>query len=86
MGAAESGRQRRTADAKEQAAGALSNLAINNDDNQVAIVALGGIALLVELTRSGTAVAKEQAAAALCILAFNADNKKAMRRLGYKPS
>jgi len=78
VGAAESGRQRRTADAKEQAAGALSNLAINNDDNQVAIVALGGIALLVELTRSGTAVAKEQAAAALCILAFNADNKVAI--------
>ena len=39
--------------AKEEAAGALANLAVNAV-NSVAILAAGGIAPLVELTRSGT--------------------------------
>ena len=46
------------------AAGVLRNLA-NDDDNQVAIAAAGGIAPLVELARSGTDEQKEYAAGAL---------------------
>ena len=71
--------------AKEEAAGALRNLACN-DDNEVAIAAAGGIVPLVELTRSGTDGAKEEAAGALGNLAGNnADNRAAMERLGYTP-
>ena len=35
--------------AREEAVGALRNLAYNNEENQVAIAAVGGIAPLVEL-------------------------------------
>lgn len=51
-------------DAKEAAAWALSNLALN-DDNEMAIVEAGAIVPLVELVRGGSEGAKEQAAAAL---------------------
>tara|TARA_B110001452_G_scaffold69828_1_gene56403 strand:+ start:1546 stop:1896 length:351 start_codon:yes stop_codon:yes gene_type:complete len=60
-----------TAGAKEQAAWALGDLALNQVAMQVAIAAEGGIAPLVELARSGTAGAKEQAAWALRNLADN---------------
>ena len=39
--------------AREQAAHALQNLAYNNEENQVAIAAAGGIAPLVELDPGG---------------------------------
>ena len=84
-----------TARAEERAAGALRNLVrLNNDDlfyeydigNQKAIAATGGIAPLVELTRTGTARAKEQALEALRVLAkSNAANGAAMLQLGFEP-
>ena len=49
---------------KEKAAGALRNLAMN-DDNQVAIAAAGGIPVLVSLAQDGSVKGKEHAAAAL---------------------
>ena len=67
--------------AKENAAAALWNLALNAD-NQVAIAHAGGIAPLVELTRSGSAVAQLNAAAALWNLALNADNRVAIAQAG----
>ena len=60
-----------TAGAKEQAAWALGDLALNQVAMQVAIAAEGGISPLIELTRSGTSEAKEHAARALANLAFN---------------
>ena len=63
-----------TADAKEQAAGALRSLA--SLGHQVAIGAAGGIAPLVELARSGPANAKEEAECALGILASNDGNHR----------
>ncbi|KAH8080412.1 serine/threonine kinase [Aureococcus anophagefferens] len=68
--------------AKENAAGALRNLAVNAD-NQVAIAKAGAADPLVALLRTGTDGAKENAAAALKILAFqNADNKVAIAKAG----
>ena len=64
------------------AAGALSNLAANNDANKVAIAEAGGIVPLVELTRSGTAAAKGNAAEALATLAVNDDNAAAIAAAG----
>ena len=49
---------------KENAAGALENLAVN-DDNQVAIAAAGGIPVLVSLAQDGSVKGKENAAGAL---------------------
>jgi vacuolar protein 8 len=63
---------------KENAAGALYNLAANAD-NQVAIAKVeGALAALVALLRDGSAVGKETAAGALQNLALNADNKVAI--------
>jgi hypothetical protein len=50
---------------KEDAAGALCNLAMN-DDNSVAIAAAGGVEVLISLARDGTERQKEEAAGALC--------------------
>ena len=66
---------------KEQAAGALANLALNTD-NQAAIARAGGIEPLVALVRSGTDGQKEQAAGALWSLAWNTDNKAAIATAG----
>ena len=60
--------------AKEQAAAALRNLAVNAD-NQVTIAAAGAIEPLVALVRGGSEGANAQAAAALWNLADNADNQ-----------
>ena len=68
---------------KEEAAGALSNLAANiNAGNKVAIARAGGIAPLVALARDGTDGQKEKAAAALWYLALNADNQVAIAKAG----
>merc|ERR1712196_69020 len=61
-----------TPEAQEKAAGALSNLACNVE-NQVRIAAEGGIVALLALLRDGTPEAKEQAAGALCHLADEYD-------------
>ena len=53
-----------TDEQKEEAAGALGNLA-HNADNQVAIARAGGIAPLVAMARGGTDGQKEKAAEAL---------------------
>jgi len=66
---------------KENAAGALRNLAAN-DANKVAIAEAGGIAPLVALARDGTEAQKEEAAAALAVLAVNDANKAAIAREG----
>ena len=50
--------------AKEKAARALANLA-DNDDNEAAIVAAGGIEVFMSLARDGNEAQKERAAAAL---------------------
>eukprot|EP00965_Chrysotila_dentata_P098149 3245371-Pleurochrysis_carterae.AAC.1 len=63
-----------TSVARENAAGALGNLAASGN-SEVSIAAAGGIGPLIELVRSGTSVAKEKAAGALRNLAFNDDNK-----------
>ena len=68
---------------KEQAAGALQNLALNAD-NKVAIAQAGGIAPLVALAKSGTDAQKKYAAAALWNLSANADNKAAIAQAGYQ--
>ena len=62
------------AEGKAKAAGALWNLAVN-DDNQVAIAAAGGILPLVALLSSGDAKGKAKAAEALRNLAVNNDNQ-----------
>uniref|UniRef100_A0A7S3TW48 Vacuolar protein 8 n=1 Tax=Emiliania huxleyi TaxID=2903 RepID=A0A7S3TW48_EMIHU len=78
---------------KEEAAGALWNLAIKrpaasrslssaNDDNEAAIVAAGGIDVLVSLARDGNEAQKERAAGALRILADNDDNEAAIAAAG----
>ena len=67
--------------AKENAAGALSNLSVNAD-NKVAIAKEGGLKPLVALLTSGTPVAKEKAVAALKNLSVNADNKVAIAKEG----
>jgi vacuolar protein 8 len=67
-----------SAGGKAMAAGALWNLAFNNDDNQVAIAAAGGIPVLVSLVRDGEGKGKEYAAGALANLATNDDNKVAI--------
>ena len=72
------------AGARECAAGALANLAYN-EDNRVAIAAAGGIAPLVEVVRSGCAGAKGDAAVALGNLALNDDNRVAIAAAGAIP-
>ena len=68
---------------KEYAAGALGNLAVN-DDNKIAIATKGGLEPLIALVKSGTDAGKEYAAGALRSLALNADNKKQIERAGFK--
>ena len=71
--------------AREQAAGALWNLA-TNEENQVAIAAAGGIAPLVTLVKKGTPGAKpgarEIAAGALWNLSGNDENDAAIVAAG----
>ena len=62
-----------TAEGKTNAAGALENLAIH-DDNRKTIAAKGGIESLIELLKSGTEEGKTQAAEALNNLACNNDD------------
>ncbi|KAH8049706.1 hypothetical protein JL722_11773 [Aureococcus anophagefferens] len=68
--------------AKQNAAGALGNLACENAANKVAIAEAGGIAPLVELLRDGCADAKLWAAGALGNLACNDDNQVAIAEAG----
>ncbi|KAK7249239.1 hypothetical protein SO694_00046264 [Aureococcus anophagefferens] len=75
-----------SAEAKFEAAWALSILARNNAANKVAIAAAGGIAPLVELLRDGSAEAKRQAARALGNLAAdNAANRVLIAEAGGIP-
>ncbi|KAH8082083.1 serine/threonine kinase [Aureococcus anophagefferens] len=68
--------------AKEWAAGALWNLALNAD-NRVAIAKAGAVDPLVDLLRTGTDGAKERAAGALWSWAGqNADNQVAIVKAG----
>merc|ERR1711991_1271333 len=68
---------------KTQAAGALQNLAADNNDNKVRIEREGGIEPLIALLRDGSAEGKTQAARALYDLAYNhADNKVLIARKG----
>jgi len=67
---------------KSNAALALGNLALNDDNIRVAIAAAGAIAPLIELVRSGNAEPKVWAAWALGILAMNADNQVAIAAAG----
>ncbi|KAJ8600639.1 hypothetical protein CTAYLR_006926 [Chrysophaeum taylorii] len=68
-------------DAKEMAAAALWNLAVNNAENKVAIARHGGIPPLVEIAKNGSDAAKATAAVALWNLAANnLDNKVAIAR------
>ena len=70
-----------TAGQKEQAAGALGNLAINAE-NKVLIAQAGAIAPLVTLVQSGTDGQKEQAAGALGNLAINSENQVLIAQAG----
>ena len=70
-----------TAGQKEQAAGALRNLAANAK-HKVLIAQAGAIAPLVTLVQSGTAGQKESAAGALKSLAINAENKVLIAQAG----
>ena len=62
---------------KEHAARALTNLAVNAD-NQVAIAAAGAIPPLVALLREGSAEGRAKAAGALGVLALDDDNQWAI--------
>jgi vacuolar protein 8 len=70
-----------TPDAKEHAAGAVWDLA-NNEDNKVTLMELGSAPKLLKLLDEGTPGAKEQAAGAVGDLAVNEDNKVALMKLG----
>ena len=70
-----------SADAKEQAAAALANLAVN-DANKAAIVEAGGIAPLIELVRSGSAERQGERGGALWNLTVNDANKVAIAEAG----
>ena len=74
---------------KKNAAAALWNLAVN-DDNEIAIAKAGGIPPLVALIRDGNDAQKHFAAGALRILAENDDNRiaiaKAKREAGVYDS
>jgi hypothetical protein len=71
-----------SARAREQAAGALRNLAANNAENQVAIVRAGALGPLVALLSEGSVGARERAAWALMNLAADAENQVAIVRAG----
>ena len=76
-----------TAEQKQEAALALSSLAVNHGINhastQQAIASAGGISPLVELVREGTTSQKQSAALALGFLAADhADNQQAIARAG----
>eukprot|EP00633_Aureoumbra_lagunensis_P005416 CAMPEP_0197306436 /NCGR_PEP_ID=MMETSP0891-20130614/3315_1 /TAXON_ID=44058 ORGANISM="Aureoumbra lagunensis, Strain CCMP1510" /NCGR_SAMPLE_ID=MMETSP0891 /ASSEMBLY_ACC=CAM_ASM_000534 /LENGTH=133 /DNA_ID=CAMNT_0042788675 /DNA_START=270 /DNA_END=668 /DNA_ORIENTATION=+ len=74
-----------TAAAKEKAAAALWNLAIN-DENKVFIAEAGAIPALVNnLLTSGTAIANKNAAGALGTLAVNDEDKVAIAEAGAIP-
>ena len=59
-----------TDEQKEYAAGALMNLAWNNDTNRKLIADAGGITPLIDLVKDGTDKQKEYAAGALMNLAM----------------
>jgi len=69
---------------KESAAGALRNLAVN-DDNKIRIAEAGGIPPLVALVRDGNAKQRESAVGALGDLAVNDDNKHRIEEAGGIP-
>ena len=70
-----------TGEQKVNAAGALRNLAVN-DDNQVTLAAANAIPPLVELVRSGSVEGKANAALALWILAMNVENEVTIAAAG----
>ena len=59
----------------EEVAGALTNLADTNEDNQASIASAGAIAPLVKLLKSASASAQEEAAGTLMNLAACDANK-----------
>ena len=75
-----------TAVGKENAAGALNNLAVNNADNKVSIAKEGGIKPLISMLSDGsaTAVGKEKAAGTLKRLGGNAEIKARIIQEGFK--
>ena len=77
--------QKGTDIAKENAAGALWDLAENNENNKVSIAKAGAIPPLVALLLNGTDVAKANAAAALDNLATDDDNKVSIAKAGAIP-
>jgi hypothetical protein len=70
-----------TPDAKMQAATAISNLAVN-DDNKVSLMKLGAGPTLLKLLEDGTLDAKMQAASAISNLVVNNDNQATLMKQG----
>ena len=70
---------------KKEAAVALANLAVRNDQNKAAIAAAGGIPPLVALVESASDATKKSAAAALQSLAVNDQNQAAIAAAGGIP-
>ena len=69
-----------TPGAKEQAAGAIGNMA-STADGKVTLMKLGARPKLLKLLDEGTPAAKEQAAGAISTLLVNEDNNVALMKL-----
>ena len=72
-------------DVQEQAAAALSALALHDEAMQDAIVRGGGVAPLLSLVREGTDLAQEHGARAICRLAAASHNQRALIEAGACP-
>ena len=65
-----------SAGGKEQAAGALTNVACDSNERRDAVVSAGALGPLVSLLRDGSAVGKEQAAGALRNVAAGSNERR----------